>query len=291
MKSGMCCQKIEGDKDLLFGNNNIKLNYYKIITKMLGDDYVDKSKMNSYKRRLKALLFGVCILIGVGIAIECNNYILMTVEERTLSVSSNTQTYTYMEVYQEPTQYIYDENMYEDETYTYQEGESGSKSVTVMSTYENGNILDEKVLDTEIVNPAIPEIICVGTKERPEYIVPVEDYFISSEFGPRWGSTHHGIDFAVCTGTPVVAAREGVIIQTGWNDGLGISVYVEHPDGVVTRYAHLNESIVELGQQVSQGEVIAYSGNTGYSTGPHLHFEVRIDGEAVNPVDFVDVEY
>lgn len=65
-------------------------------------------------------------------------------------------------------------------------------------------------------------------------------------------------------------------------------MYVEHEDGVVTRYAHLSESSVQLGQEVTQGEVIAYSGNTGYSTGPHLHFEIRINGEAVNPLDYVE---
>lgn len=255
---------------------------------MLGDDYVEESKIRSYKRRLKALLMGVIVLIAWGIVIECNDYIIMAVKERSMSISNSSQTYTYVEEYVAPVQYVYDEDMYQDEMLVYQEGESGSKSITVMSVYENGTFQEEKILDSEIVTPAVPEIIYLGTKERPEYIIPVEDYFISSEFGPRWGSTHHGVDLAVPTGTSVVAARDGVVIQTGWNGDLGISVYVEHSDGVVTRYAHLNESIVELGQEVSQGEVIAYSGNTGYSTGPHLHFEIRIDGEAVNPLDYVE---
>ncbi len=249
---------------------------------------MDKSQMCSYKRRLKALLAGVVVLIVWGIVIECNDYIIMAVNERSVSTGNSTKTYTYMESYAEPVQYVYDDNMYEGEKRVFQEGETGSKSITVMSVYEDGKFQEEKVLDTEVIAPATPEIIYVGTRERSKYILPVEEYFISSEFGPRWGSTHHGVDLAVSMGTPVVAARDGVVIQTGWNGDLGISVYVEHEDGVVTRYAHLSESSVQLGQEVSQGEVIAYSGNTGYSTGPHLHFEIRINGEAVNPLDYVE---
>ena len=249
---------------------------------------MEQSKIHSYKRRLKALLAGIFLLIAVGIVIESKNIILKSVNEKSVSTVNSTQTFTYVEEYSEPVQYVYDENMYQDESIVYQEGDTGSKSITVMSVYENGVEQEEKVLDAEIIEEATPEIIYVGTKERPDYIMPVEDYYISSTFGARWGSIHHGVDLAVCTGTEVMAARDGIVIQTGWNGDLGISVFVEHEDGVITRYAHLSESLVELGQEVTQGEVIAYSGNTGYSTGPHLHFEIRIDGEAVNPLDYVD---
>ena len=249
---------------------------------------MDDAMKNSYKRRLKALLAGVFVLIAVGIVLEGSDIVMHMVNKRYVSLNANTQTFTYMEKYEEEVVYIYDEDMYVDESKIYQEGESGNKSVTVMSVYENGVRQEDKVLDTEIVKEAVPEIIIVGTKEYPEYIVPVDDYDITSYFGPRWGSTHHGVDFGVYMETPVKAAADGVVVQTGWNGELGISVYVEHENGVITRYAHLNESIVCLGQEVSQGEVIAYSGNTGYSTGPHLHFEIRIDGEAVDPLDYID---
>lgn len=249
---------------------------------------MDKSKIHSYKRRLKALLAGVIVLIVWGVVIECNDYIMMAVNDRTIGRSDNTKTYTYVEAYWEDVQYVYDQEMYEDESEVYQEAQPGSKSITVMSVYEGGEFQEEKIIDTEILAEATPEIVYVGTKERPKYIVPVEESYITSYFGPRWGSTHHGVDFGVVTGTEVFAARDGVVIQTGWNGDLGISVYVEHQDGEITRYAHLSESIVELGQEVSQGEVIAYSGNTGYSTGPHLHFEIRINGEAVDPLNYLE---
>lgn len=242
----------------------------------------------SYKRRLKALLAGIIFLIAVGLVIKSRDCVMNMVNMRYVNENNCTQTYTYMEQYTEPVQYVYDNSMYADERLTYQEGEPGNKSVTVMSVYENGIRCEERILDREIVKKATPEIIIVGTKEKPDYIVPVEGYVITSEFGPRWGSIHHGVDFGVPEGTEVMAARDGVVIQTGWNGQLGISVSVEHADKTVTRYAHLSESNVELGDTVSQGDVIAYSGNTGFSTGPHLHFEVRIAGEAVNPLDYLN---
>lgn len=249
-----------------------------------------QSFMASYKRRLKEILVGILILIGVGIFLMNKEKVILFVNEKTVGAGDSSQIYTYVEEYDVATEYVYSEVLYEDESYVFQQGESGSKSVTVMAVYEDGKETEEKILDREVIEEAVPEIIYVGTKERPEYIVPLEEYVVTSNFGQRWGTIHHGIDFGVPQGTDVMAARDGVIIQTGWNGDLGISIYVEHSDGVITRYAHLSESLVELGQSVSQGEVIGHSGNTGYSTGPHLHFEVRINGEAVEPRDYIQVE-
>ncbi len=244
--------------------------------------------MNSYKRRLKALLAGIIFLIGAGLIIRNKGDVINIVNKRYINENNCTQTYTYVEQYTSPVQYVYDDAMYVDETQVYQEGKPGNKCVTVMSVYENGIRSGEQVLDREIVKEAVPEIIVVGTKEKPDYIIPVENYVITSMFGPRWGSTHHGVDLGVPVGTEVMAARDGVVIQTGWNGELGISVSVEHEDKTITRYAHLSESLVQLGDEVQQGEIIAHSGNTGFSTGPHLHFEVRVNGEAVNPLDYLD---
>jgi len=97
---------------------------------------------------------------------------------------------------------------------------------------------------------------------------------------------HHGIDIGAPTGTDVCAAKAGTVSFTGWHGGLGKTVIVDHGGGLETRYAHLSQILVSEGQGVSQGAVIGKVGNTGRSTGPHLHFEVRRDGEAVNPVDY-----
>lgn len=106
---------------------------------------------------------------------------------------------------------------------------------------------------------------------------------ISSTFGPRWGRMHNGLDIAVNTGTPVRAAADGRVTFAGWNGGYGILVIIDHGNGVETRYAHNSRVNVKVGQQVSRGQIIAYSGNTGNSTGPHVHFEIRYKNNPVNP--------
>lgn len=110
---------------------------------------------------------------------------------------------------------------------------------------------------------------------------------LTSGFGPRWGRMHEGIDIAVGTGTPVVAAASGVVISAGWGGGYGNLVVVDHGGGIATAYAHNSRIIVSSGQQVGQGTVLAYSGSTGHSTGPHVHFEVRINGAAVDPMPYL----
>lgn len=110
---------------------------------------------------------------------------------------------------------------------------------------------------------------------------------ISSGFGERWGSVHTGIDLAVESGTPVAAAKAGLVIYAGWLSGYGYAVMVEHGQGISTLYGHLSEIAVYSGNAVQAGDQIGLSGSTGNSTGPHLHFEVRQNGVAVNPRYFL----
>ena len=98
---------------------------------------------------------------------------------------------------------------------------------------------------------------------------------MTSGFGPRWGTTHEGIDIAGNVGTPVSAAADGVVVEAGPASGFGQWVRVLHDDGHTTIYGHVNETFVEQGQIVKAGQQIATVGNRGDSTGPHLHFEVR----------------
>jgi murein DD-endopeptidase MepM/ murein hydrolase activator NlpD len=106
---------------------------------------------------------------------------------------------------------------------------------------------------------------------------------VTSEFGPRWGGFHPGIDIAAPSGTPIHAAKAGTVIFAGYNGGYGNFVCIDHGGGFTTCYAHQSRIAVSDGQQVSQGQVIGYEGSTGYSTGPHLHFETRINGNPQNP--------
>ena len=110
---------------------------------------------------------------------------------------------------------------------------------------------------------------------------------ISSPFGPRWGGMHNGIDIAIVTGTPVKAAADGKVIYSGVNGGYGIMVIIDHGNGVETRYAHHSRNVVKVGDSVHRGQVIAYSGNTGNSTGPHLHFEIRCRNKPVDPMPYL----
>ena len=110
---------------------------------------------------------------------------------------------------------------------------------------------------------------------------------VTSGFGPRWGRMHEGIDIAVPTGTPVRAAGAGRVIYAGWLGGYGNLVVVDHGGGLSTAYAHNSSFAASVGQSVATGTVIALSGNTGNSSGPHVHFEVRVGGNAVDPLGYL----
>jgi len=110
---------------------------------------------------------------------------------------------------------------------------------------------------------------------------------ITSVFGTRKGEFHEGIDIAAESGVEVQAARGGTIIYSGWITGYGLTVKIDHGDGVSTLYAHNSRLLVKQGESVSTGQAIAEVGSTGRSTGPHVHFEVRYNGIAKNPMTFL----
>lgn len=110
---------------------------------------------------------------------------------------------------------------------------------------------------------------------------------VTSRFGARWGRTHTGIDVGAPTGTPIKAAAGGTVIFSGWKGTLGKLVVISHGNGVQTYYAHCSSLLVSSGQTVSAGQLIAKMGSTGRSTGPHLHFEIRLNGYAINPQSYI----
>ena len=110
---------------------------------------------------------------------------------------------------------------------------------------------------------------------------------ITSPFGMRWGTLHPGIDIGVPSGTPVHAAAGGTVIWCGWMSGYGNLVMIDHHNGLVTLYGHNTSVAVSCNQDVSQGQVVSYSGCTGFCTGPHVHFEVRLHGSAVDPLGYL----
>lgn len=124
--------------------------------------------------------------------------------------------------------------------------------------------------------------------ERVPLDIPVKSNFrYTSGFGQRWGRLHAGTDFAGPIGTPIYATADGVVTHAGWSSGYGRLIKVQHDFGIETRYAHLNAIKVSVGERVSRGERIGDMGNSGRSTGPHLHYEVRVGGDPVNPMTYI----
>ena len=118
--------------------------------------------------------------------------------------------------------------------------------------------------------------------------MPVKSAFrFTSPFGQRWGRGHEGIDLAGPVGTPIYATGDGVVTYAGWMRGYGNLIKIQHALGTETRYGHLSRIGVKVGQKVSRNSLIGAMGNTGRSTGPHLHYEVRVDGKAMNPMSFI----
>ena len=146
----------------------------------------------------------------------------------------------------------------------------------------------------DVVTPGMPILPESGEflPEAPNrfngYVWPTQGT-LTSGYGWRWGRMHQGIDIAGPVGTPVMAAAPGVVVRSGWNSGgYGNLVDIRHADGSLTRYAHNSRLLVHEGQQVRQGQQIAEMGSTGYSTGPHLHFEVHLPNSGtVNPLAYL----
>ncbi|MBW8753394.1 MAG: M23 family metallopeptidase [Sphingomonadales bacterium] len=126
--------------------------------------------------------------------------------------------------------------------------------------------------------------------------IPVEGVRLSSDFGMRFHPVlggrrmHKGVDLPAAVGTPIHAAADGVVGRADWFSSYGLYVAIEHGGNIETRYGHMSRLNVAAGQMVHKGDIIGFVGTTGRSTGPHLHYEVRIAGEAVNPVPYMQAD-
>lgn len=185
-------------------------------------------------------------------------------------------------------------DIYEGMTETQQAGSDGLSEITARVTLQNGKKVEEEALVTTVKEEPVTEVVLVGTKERPptvgsgKYIWPLKDSFTqSSGFGSRWGRQHKGIDLAVSVGTTVYAADGGTVVEAQYSGSYGNVVMIDHQNGQETRYAHNSKLLVKKGDKVYQGQPIAKSGNTGRSTGPHVHFEIRFNGEPRNPLNYL----
>lgn len=187
-----------------------------------------------------------------------------------------------------------DNSMFVNETKTIKEGKEGIKEVEYTIVKENGVVVNTEVLKENIIQEPIEKVMFKGTKIVPSrgsgvLLWPTNGGFITSYFGPRWGSVHNGIDIAGTNNYSIEAADNGAVIFADWKGGYGKTVMIDHNNGMVTLYAHLKSISVESGTKVAKGQTIGIMGNTGRSTGTHLHFEVHINSEPRNPLNYVGI--
>ncbi len=176
------------------------------------------------------------------------------------------------------------------------------KDIDELKVIENNNVLnDDESINKMIENLVIEDNVDVTENETVpastttwlqgygtgEFITPLEGT-LTSEFGPRWGSTHGGVDIAAPTGTEILAADNAKVVFAKASGTYGLLVKLDHNNGYITYYAHCSEIKVKVGDVVSKGDVIALVGSTGNSTGPHCHFEIRYNNEKLDPLNFIE---
>ncbi len=219
--------------------------------------------------------------------------LVITVPEPELSVSRVEEVY-YEEDYEAEIIYVPNDDWYTTDQVTLQEPSAGHHRVVALVTYRNNEEVSREILKEEVDFQAVAKIVERGTKIPPTYIKPISGGRLSSTFGhrkaPRRGASsyHKGVDWSTPVGTAVMASSAGTVVKAGWASGYGYVIYINHADGKQTRYGHLSRVLVSVGQYVSQGQKIALSGNTGVSTGPHLHFEILVGGSQVNPLNIIN---
>ncbi len=185
-------------------------------------------------------------------------------------------------------------SLYKGSTRVSVNGKVGIRKVVADVTYVDNKEVSRNIISSTVTREPVTKVIEVGTKPRPKTVAtgvmrrPVSGAIISSRYGYRRGSFHSGVDFALAKGNPVVAADGGTVTYAGWKrGGWGYLVIINHGNGRETYYAHNSKVTVSVGQKVAKGEQIAKVGSTGNSSGPHVHFEVHVNGRHVNPFNYI----
>ena len=216
----------------------------------------------------------------------------VTAPEPELSIIRTDKVY-YEENYNAPVEYVDNDEWYTTESFVLRGPVEGFRKVVADITYKNNERQNVNIIYEDDVIEAVAKVVERGTKIPPTFLKPISGGRLSSGFGrrtaPKKGAStyHKGVDWATPIGTSVVASSGGTVVRAGWGAGYGYCVYIQHPNGMMTRYGHLKKVLVKTGQTVKQGERIALSGNTGVSTGPHLHFEILVNGVQVNPLNYL----
>jgi len=200
---------------------------------------------------------------------------------------------TYTENIPFETEYEESSSMYEGETSTKRKGVYGTQEVVAKVKRNNGEEISREVLSTKKLTDPVSQIVVKGTKKAPPrqgtgtWAYPIKNYRISSKYGWRWGRMHNGVDFAASKGTKIYATDGGTVTFAGYKGSFGYMVIINHGGNYESYYAHCSKLLVKKGDKVFQGQNIALVGNTGNSTGPHLHFEIRYLGNPKNPFNYI----
>lgn len=186
----------------------------------------------------------------------------------------------------------YNKEMYANKKEVEVEGKKGKSKVVAKVITHNGKIIEKKILEENILEEPVNRLVVQGTKEVPSTIgtgsfsMPTRGR-LSSPYGRRNGRMHRGIDIAARTGTPINSADGGTVTFAGYQGAYGYLVEIDHKNGYKTKYAHCSKIHVKVGDKVHKNQHIADIGNTGRSTGPHLHLEVLKNGVHQNPSKYV----
>jgi len=273
--------------------------------------YVDGSAVCAYEKReeavraLKELIGayvsedaeGVSVLENIVIGTGVVDTRLLEYADESLAEAVTVETsrvFTADTVLPYPTEIIEDSRLYEDEFYVLTPGTAGSEHIEYQAVYNNGAMVGCREV-MRVQEDPVPEVRVVGTRVHHSvgnYIWPVAEGWLTSYFGYRnssvGSSDHKGVDIANDAGTEIMAADGGTVIFSGTYNGYGLLIEIQHENGDITYYAHNSENLVEEGDVVDQGEVIARMGCTGVASGNHVHFEFHPrGGEAEDPMEYM----
>ena len=271
---------------LYIGNHKIFDAESEATAKIAVDEYIKSYAMNGDAALSENPQYKPCIIPKGSASLkgEC----ISLLKENNISVVSvvneTTRKVVPFETYTEN-----DSSLFIGETVTVTEGKNGNIQIQEETVYKNGEEQSVRIASEKVTVQPVNKVVKVGTKHKNVLECglhyPLEGV-LSSPFGERWGRMHEGIDIAVAEGTPIKAAECGTVTRVSENaGGYGKLIQIDHGYGVETLYAHLSQIQVTKGQTVNSDTVIGLSGNTGRSTGPHLHFEITSDGTPIDPLN------
>ncbi len=264
---------------------------------------LQKGRFQTYELKEGEALSDICTTYSISLDDLLQNNVIKNVNQpeagflkiptgKPLVLVKTEETVSTQEVVPYSTIEEKDASLYEGSTIVKQQGTDGLKIVDAIVTTINGVETGRSVLAENILVAAVDHVVRKGTKELPKasgtgMATPAAGV-LTSRFGSRWGRNHNGIDMSASVGTAIYAADNGTVTYSEYNNGgYGYLMKIDHGNGLETCYAHCSELLVPAGTVVAKGDIIAKVGNTGRSTGAHLHFEVRLNGTPIDPMTYL----